>query len=386
MKKNYTFRKLINDIHLWLGIGSGIVLFLVCLSGTILTFEKEIKSAFTENLEVEGNSESILSAEQLVQKLSGKGTIDGFTIPSNSTSPYEFRVKMSPEDRRGTAVYVNQFTGETLQHETNDSINEFFMTMFRLHRWLLLDTSVGRPIVGIATIIFFFLSISGIILWFPKKMLWKQFKPGFKIKFSASWKRINHDLHNTLGFYSCIFLIVMTLTGLNWSFGWYKEGASAVLGTPVFNRSQPEITVPESNASDLGLSEILNIANKEFNYSGDLIIGLPSDRNDYFSIRKKNASSWTPTVSNVLILSKQGDILMKDIFNEKPLNVQIASLIKPLHTGEIFGGISKIIYFLACLIATSLPITGIIIWINKLKKKRAKKRSKQIKKVIKLYS
>ena len=40
--RKYTFRKLINDIHLWLGIISGIVLFVVCLTGTILAFETEL--------------------------------------------------------------------------------------------------------------------------------------------------------------------------------------------------------------------------------------------------------------------------------------------------------------------------------------------------------
>ena len=50
--KKYTIRKLINDIHLWLGIGSGIILFLVCLSGTILTFEEEIKNLFTQDFKV----------------------------------------------------------------------------------------------------------------------------------------------------------------------------------------------------------------------------------------------------------------------------------------------------------------------------------------------
>ena len=386
MKNKFTFRKLINDIHLWLGIGSGLILFLVCLSGTILTFEKEIKSVFTDELEIEKKEGPKLSTTELMQIVSKQGSVDGITIPENHSQPYEFRVKSTPEGRRGSTILVDQYTGNTLKPETNDSVNEFFMTMFRLHRWLLLDTPVGRPIVGIATIIFFFLAVSGIVLWFPKKMIWKQFKPGFKIKFSASWKRINHDLHNTLGFYACILLIIMTLTGLNWSFEWYKEGASAVLGAQVFNRGGNEIVVPESNSSDLTIEEILEKVNTEFNYQGDVSLSLPSDRNEYYSVRKKNASSWSPSVSNSLIISKQGEILSKDIFSDKPLNVQIASLIKPLHTGEIFGGISKIIYFLACLIATSLPVTGTIIWINKLKKKRAKKRSKELKKVIELYN
>jgi len=65
-------------------------------------------------------------------------------------------------------------------------------------------------------------------------------------------------------------------------------------------------------------------------------------------------------------------VLKKELFDDKDLNVQVASLIKPLHTGEIFGILSNFIYFLACLIATSLPVTGTIIWLNKMKKKKRK--------------
>src|SRR5690606_40397849 len=73
-------------------------------------------------------------------------------------------------------------------------------------------------------IIFTFLIFSGLILWLPKKLrAWKQ---GFKIKLSANWKRINHDLHNTLGFYSFILLLVMSLTGLCWSFERSEEHTS----------------------------------------------------------------------------------------------------------------------------------------------------------------
>ncbi|MGZ5221534.1 MAG: PepSY domain-containing protein, partial [Chitinophagaceae bacterium] len=44
--------------------------------------------------------------------------------------------------------------------------------------------------------------------------------------------------------------------------------------------------------------------------------------------------------------------------------------IKAIHVGNVYGTLTKIIYFIACLIATSLPITGTMIWLNKLRKKR----------------
>jgi uncharacterized iron-regulated membrane protein len=369
-KKKYTFRKFMNDVHLWLGLGSGIILFLVCFSGTMLVFEKVIEAVFAEDFKVEAGGNAI-PVGRLAENLQSKGEVAGVSISNNEKDPYEFRVKTSPEDRRGTTFFVDPYTGETLK-APESSLHGFFMSMFRLHRWLLMDTAIGRPIVGVATIIFFFLAVSGIVLWFPKKWKWRNFKPGFKIKFSAKWKRINHDLHNTLGFYSCIFLVIMILTGLCWSFEWYREAGSQVLGTKIFgNRGGPKI---ESQA-DFDPSEVLTIAgiyevaSKELNYSGTTSISFPSSEKGVYQIRKYDESNWSPVISDQLVLDRDGEVLQKEIFKEKPLNVQVASLIKPLHTGEIFGMFSKIIYFIACLIATSLPVTGTIIWLNKMKKK-----------------
>ncbi len=376
-KKKYGIRKFLNDVHLWLGLASGIILFLVCFSGTVLTFEKEIKNVFAEDFKVSGTQ--AMEIEALTEVLQQEGEVSSVSIPAEAGKSYEFRVKTSPEDRRGTTFYVDPYTGDYMQTKKS-SLDDFFMWNFRMHRWLLLDSVIGRPIVGIATIIFFILSLSGVVLWFPKKLKWKNMKSGFKIKTSANWKRINHDLHNTLGFYACIVLVIMTLTGLFWSFEWYREAGSAVLGTKVFNRGGgPSFTSNENitDADEASIASIYNISSEELNYEGTTTISFPSEREQVYKVRKTNDNGWSPVTSDQLEIDRDGTVLNKEIFSEKPLNVQVASLIKPIHTGEIFGTFSKIIYFLACLIATTLPVTGTLIWLNKMKKKKPKNRARK---------
>lgn len=371
-KKKYGIRKFINDIHLWLGIGSGIILFLVCLSGTFLTFEHEIKDIFTEKMVVtpSGEAKSVSELTALIND-SVEGELTRVTLPAEANQPYEFTVKTNPKDRRGTAFYVNPYTAEILK-APKSSADGFMMFMFRMHRWIMLEVPVGRPIVGIATIIFLILSVSGIVLWFPKKVKWKNMKSGFKIKTNANWKRVNHDLHNTLGFYACIFIVIMGLTGLCWSFEGYRDGLSAVIGTKVFgNRGGgPAIEVKAQDSKTITLEEAVAITNKEFDFEGDTRVSFPSKKNKFYSISKYNKSSFSPVTADALTLDIYGNVLKKEYFNDKPLNVRIASLIKPIHTGQIFGLFSQILYFLACLIATSLPITGTLIWLNKMKKKK----------------
>lgn len=372
-KKSYSIRKLINDIHLWLGLGSGIILFLVCLSGTILVFEKEIESFFSGEVSVEAtsNKETVASLTQTLKE-SNNGFVTGVTIPSTIQEPYIFAVKKDLKDRRGSQVLVDPYTA-TIHEIKKTGADDFMQTMFRLHRWLLLETNVGRPIVGVATIIFLILSISGIVLWFPKKIKWKTVKQGFKIKTNANWKRINHDLHNTLGFYSCIVLIIMCITGLCWSFESYKNGLGNLIGAEIFNRSSPNFEVDTVTEEEtITIDKAIAIANETLNYSGKLTVTFPNENSNYYAFRKTNDNNWSPITTDNLYMDTSGEIMAVEWFNEKPLNVQFASLIKPIHTGEIYGTFSKIIYFITCLIATSLPVTGTLIWWNKLKKKRKK--------------
>ena len=212
------------------------------------------------------------------------------------------------------------------------------------------------------------------IIWIPNKV--KHWRQGLKIKTRANFKRLNHDLHNTLGFYAFILMLIMALSGLFWSFEWYREGASHLLGTEVFNREKSSIESNIYHTSNqlISIEELINQSKLELPYEGDCRIYLPTTKKDVFKVEKNSIGFFAFAGSDQLFIDQySGEIIHKNIFSEKPLNKQIAALIKPIHMGYVFGTFSKILYFIACLIATSLPITGTIIWINKLKKKKKRR-------------
>ncbi|HEY4651964.1 MAG TPA: PepSY-associated TM helix domain-containing protein [Pontibacter sp.] len=397
--KNYSLRKLFNDVHLWLGIASGLVLFIVCLTGTIYTFRTDIE----QMLEPEKYSISVpadvvpLPANALIAKLEQeqKGKVVTLEIPADRTESYRASIappateKSAGEGNAGgkgkgegrgseggarpTTYFVNQYTGAVLG-TTEGPASEFFGTVMKLHRWLLLGDSVGRIIVGISTIIFAILCLTGIVLWWPKKL--KNWKQGFKIKTDANWKRINHDLHNTFGFYSFILLLIMALTGLCWSFEWYRDALGKVMGAEVFKgrKEKPLSSFAAADAVTLTTEDFISRANQLLPYEGNLRVALPDNDTTAVVVTKSKAGALALNASDKVQLDQHnGQPLKVDIFAEKPLNEQIVSLIKPLHLGDVYGTFSKVLYFLACLVATSLPVTGTMIWINKLNKKTRKK-------------
>jgi uncharacterized iron-regulated membrane protein len=456
-------RKFFNDIHLWLGLGSGILVFLICLSGTIYVYNTELKELASPklyNVKYKEGSSSI-PIETLVKKVGKetKGNVISVKIPSDPSRSYTFMVRKKesdvvsktgkksekstngetnshniedrsknkkdevnsdkkeekshdrshiinsnkksddikkPQERgsggggRGTSYFVNPYTGEILGDSQSEKnfVSSFLASMFSLHRWLLLDKieepifgelpnrKLGSYISGGATIIFTLGVLTGMIIWIPKRV--RSWKQGLKIKWSGNWKRINHDLHNSLGFYSCFLLLLMSLTGPQWSFNWYRDGLRKTLGTyqaeDAPKPKTPKSTLILDNPNNLSIANYMAITDENLTYIGDYTVMLPTDSLSAITINKSKVGFFAPAASDKILLDQySGEVLELDIFKDKPFNERISASIKALHIGDVYGSFSKLLYFFSCLIATTLPVTGTIIWINKLKKKSKKK-------------
>lgn len=421
-------RKLFNDIHLWLGLASGIIVIVVCLSGTLYVFNTEVKEMATPELYKVGHPAGAvaLPIEELIGKvkINTGGKVVSVKIPSDPNRTYQFMVKMKEEKKEGeaaktpakdekgkgekgkagkdkpaegkrpSAFAVNQYTGEVIGNisETKSTAASFMKTMFSLHRWLLLDKiekpifgelenrKLGSYISGAATILFTLGVITGMVIWFPQRL--KSWKQGLKVKWTGSWKRTNHDLHNSLGFYACIFLFLMGITGPQWSFPWYREALRKTLGTyqpEGFEPPKDPVSVIKAGTAGapLNIADYLKKADAVLPYPGDYSISLPKDSISAIAITKNKIGFFAPSAGDKLLLDQYtAGVLKIDVFKDKPFNERISGSIKALHLGDVYGMFTKIIYFLACLIATSLPITGTLIWLNKMKKKTKKVKQK----------
>src|SRR5690606_21760881 len=136
-------------------------------------------------------------------------------------------------------------------------------------------------ISGTATILFTLGVITGLVIWFPQKLrTWRQ---GLRVKWKAGWKRVNHDLHNKLAFYSLIILFIMGSTGLQWSFPWYREGLQKTLGTyreaPAGGRGGNNAQRggndrPEEIRPMLPINQLLAATDEVLPYRGDYTVSL----------------------------------------------------------------------------------------------------------------
>lgn len=386
-------RNIFNQIHLYAGLTCGLIVIAVCLSGTIYVYNTEIREFFDAELFFVEESGERLSPNELQQTLESK--FQAKVTQVNWTSDLDRSVQftlLNDEKGRGISYYVNPYTAEILgDNSAKTSSQEFMSYMFSLHRWLLLDRveepilesmgnrDLGRFINGVATLLFLLGVITGIVIWVPNKI--KNWKQGLKIKWSGNWKRVNHDLHNTLAFYSLIILFIMAATGPFWSFTWYREGYQKTFDTyqTVEEKEAEKNKVkPSYNLENMAsLDELLSEGNRLLSYEGNTRIYIPQSETDAIQVRKYKTGFFAGSGSDQIFLSPEDLSLVEaSLFSDLPLRQQVGRSVKALHTGEIFGQFSKFLWFLACLVATSLPISGTLIWWNKRKKKSSIRKPK----------
>lgn len=386
-KNESLFKYIMALMHLWLGLLSSLIIFVVCFTGCIYVFKNQIIDFYNRDKVYVKVSENRMPLDSIQKNFNQKGwEINEFIIPENKKKS----IIISYTDRNTNITktqYFNPYTGAELGG-ANNGLDRFFAVVLDIHKTLLITKS-GKQIVGIATIVFCFMLISGFVLWLPKK--WKNLKNGLTIKWKAKFYRLNYDLHNTLGFYALLMLFFIAVTGLYVTYPWMKStlivslGGNPVLTSGAGEEAGQEVSdafsellkqmvdkqeelVTMKDVRPISIDSISHLSDQHLNYIATTIIRLPGDKDPWYRIKKINTNNWLGAqLPDEIIFDKKGELKSVDYFSDKPLHKQFIEISKPLHTGEIMGLPSVILYFLASLIGCMLPITGFIIWWKKVK-------------------
>jgi uncharacterized iron-regulated membrane protein len=378
-------------LHLWLGLASGLVVFIVALTGCIFVFEEEIFDLTHQDLVyVEAPAKRVKPLSALLvtaqQSLGPKKKIGNIGISADPARAYVFTASKADKKAKNVwtyfqqvkyyeEVYVNPYTGALLG--TVDRKYEFFNVVRRLHQNLLLPYETGSLIVGSSCLMFLVLLITGFVLWIPKtKSGWKQ---RFSIKWNAKWRRVNYDAHNVGGFYVLPIAALLVTTGLVWSFDWWEDGIYRMLGAkqrPDFNIEQPKTAVETSTKENL-LDKVFRASlNKQTGFTL-LNISVPTKKEPYRVFMETSRGSGWHASNYYYYHGTSGEQYGQLLQEDKSLGQKWRNTNYDIHTGAVYGWFTKILAFLTSLFCASLPVTGFYIWWGKRNKSRKVKEPRQ---------
>ena len=361
-------------LHLWLGLASGLVVFVVSLTGAIFVFQDEIWDATQSWRQVEVAATPLLPPSKL-QAVVERNHPDLTTNFFMLMGPKRSAVVYSTDKAGDTfATMLNPYTGQELYCLSLK--HDFFSIVQNIHMTLLLPHEVGEWVVGLSVLIFVVLLVTGIVLWWPKRRTDRH--RSLTIKWRARWRRLNYDLHNVLGFYAASVALVLALTGLVMSFEWVNNAMyrTANLGrTYAAEKTPPTVDTLQTAAASQPLVDAFYQQMRRGSPAAEMFyVALPGKISQpVYTIAYQKALAYHhrdeyyfhPTTGQLLRLAPHAT---------KSRGQKLIDANYDIHVGQILGLGGKILAFLVSLICASLPVTGTLVWWGKRSKSKKKLR------------
>lgn len=350
-------RRALSRLHRWLGLGCGIIFFLVCASGCLLLFEEPISGLLDGPLRQ--TAERPVSLER-IREAAERRLYDGEWVQRIYWPPNRVRVR-GPEGVR------------TLYFSPQDAAflgvgNTLMTSVVKFHRSLLLSDG-GRWITLTSCLFVILTLLSGLRLWLPASL--KLVGKALTIRQVGTRYRQILDLHRVLGALVALPLLLIAFTGLNYSkiSNGYRNALFAAMGERPLPKPDPLKVI---DSQPLSLDQLTELAVRIYPEAELSCLELEEQAGSPVKVRFRHPGQPGEFgQSNVLLHPHTGAVLRTLNAMELPPAQQFVYVwALPLHRGEAFGSVHKAVWVAVVLIGCGLPVSGIWLWYSRRSRKR----------------
>jgi uncharacterized iron-regulated membrane protein len=334
--------------HRWAGVLSAAFLVIVAVSGAVLVFEFEIDRVLNPAISYVTPGGRLQAVESLIERVEterpGERVIS-VRLPGNEGLSYELAL------RSRLLAYVDPYSGRLLG--VRDREDSFARFVHLLHTRFVMGRA-GELFVGWLTVLTLLMSATGLVLWWPRRIL--------SMCRRESWRRTNFDLHNVLGFWASLVIVVISLTGVIIAFEPVADPLIARLDPPGLDVSSLR-SGPGSGRTRISVDEALRIARASLPGAFAAVSNVPQSPADIYRVLMKFPEDRTPAGrSRVYIDQYSGAVLHIQNTRTAPAGTRILNLKRSAHTGDIYGAPTRAVFFIGSLALAGQVVTGVLIW------------------------
>ncbi|MFL5612493.1 MAG: PepSY-associated TM helix domain-containing protein [Gemmatimonadaceae bacterium] len=343
--------------HRWLALVVAVFLVVVAVSGGLLVLEGPVSRARQPHVEPAGSPLPLDTLVQRARAKAGGGDVERMSL--GDARDVAWSVALSSTSGRGpgggTDVLLNPYTGAILTSPPGPDPLVAFMRKVHLLHTQLLGGRMGASIVAGVTFVALFLVISGIIIWWRDK-LWR-------VNTRGSWKRTNFDLHHALGIWAAVVMLIITSSGLWVHYATVDEWMRKLNRSPTLPvPSQPAV---EPGMPALSLDSIAAAARAAVPGAAIMNIQLPPGPKRPAMVQLKYPEDHTPAGrSRVFVDKYRGTVLLAMSTRTADAGQHMIDIKRSLHTGDIYGLPTQILWVLGALLLATQAVTGVLMWWN----------------------
>lgn len=361
-------RRILLQLHLWIGLTAGLVFVLAGITGSLLVFYVEIDRWLDPQIAAAApaaNAPRASYASMLRALRAAHPARTGawrLEMPMDALAPVAARyIKPRETEHLGFAPLLAWIDPATSQVSTSRFWGDTAMTwIYDLHYTLLLDRD-GRLIMAIVGLVLMISLALGVALWWPRGN-WRR---ALTLKRGASRERRVYDLHKLGGVYGLALLVVLCATGVMLEVPQYAN--------PIVERVSPLYRPPalQSQASSGGVridvDTAVEIAQRRFPTATLRWIETPAGSHGVYRInlRQPGEPSRRFPRTNVWIDQYSGAVLAVRDPRANSGGDTLLDWLHPLHSGEAFGMTGRLLILVSGVLPVLLFVTGLMRWQHK---------------------
>ncbi|WP_342712705.1 PepSY-associated TM helix domain-containing protein [Bradyrhizobium sp. B124] len=378
------------QVHSLAGLALALLWAVVGITGATMAFEDEIEASLNSHImRVDASATRRLTPDELVARLQSAGDFgraSAVTMASDPSAAVWIRFARSEGGARPSSVYVDPYDGHLLGSPRGE---DFFATVRKLHRWLLLPgdgNGMGRKITGSAAICLIVMLITGLVLRWPHRA--RSVKMWLKPNLGLRGRGLHRSLHAVIGTWVLPVYLVMTLTGLWYSFEWYKAGANWLLARPQATDAtmQPKPTrgaaaatgkgeaktEAKAEAKPLAFDRVWTMfLQQENNEYGRVLLTLPAGAGTAVRVRSWPRDSSLESVRDEFRIDAiTGRVISSDRYADKTFGERVLAGVLDIHRGAILGWPGKLAFMLAAAMMPLFAVTGLLLYLSRRRHRR----------------
>ena len=359
------WRKLLFQVHLWTGIGLGLYILVISVSGAALVFREEIQDV-AEGPIVSTQPGEVLDLDEV--KHAVETELPGWSVAwlrdrEDPREAMEVWLEIEGEQR---VLLVDPVSGEILGTKAG-VVGAVLNFLADLHIFLLAGRT-GLLANGVGAGFLLLMCLTGLVIWWPGIKHWRR---ALTVDPSTKWKRLNWDLHSAVGFWTLAFVLVWGVTGVYFAFPEPFRKAVAMVAPVEQMAPRPNMPEAGSEGDVLPLGTLIAVAEREIPGKVNGWIGLPhheGERSAY--VYRQDSYAPDAAIQAVEIDAYTGEVVGVRSFEDPLLGDAILQWFGKLHFGNFGGMPVKILWTVFGLSPALLFATGSIMWWNRVASKR----------------
>ncbi len=332
------------------------------LTGAGLVYHGTLDRALNPGLLVAScETTAPLSLQGVMDAAISAGPRDGrvvrIDLPITATDPLKVRMT-SPEAPQTVVLFIEPCSGRVMGRRGEQA--GVVSVLYRAHHTLLLGSAGEGVLVGSAVLVLIMV-VSGVLLWWPGSGRWRQ---ALQIRWRQSAGVRTSDLHRACGVVAALFVAVASLTGVGMILQGGLTAAFADLGW-LRPAAVPSLEGSDSAQPMAPLSLDAVVARALRAVPGDVRRVYPPKADDAvyrLIVRQPGDPRWSSGSGRVWIDGASGTIVdRRELADLRPAE-RLLTWLFPLHNGEAFGGVGKVLALAAGLSLPALYVTGLWLW------------------------